>query len=252
MFQVFVMRSLQYTASGRARSVARPLLATLLLAVAASSQASIYSCVDSHGRRLTSDRPIPECASREQRLLNADGSVRRVVPPTMTADEQAEAEANERNAAVERAAQQDAIRRDRNLLSRFPAASAHAKAREAALDDVAKGVKFSEGRLAELQRERKPLADEAEFYVGKKMPLKLQQQLDANEASTTAQRSLVQNQKDEIIRIDKLYDVELARLKRLWAGAPPGSMGVIPVAAAPAASKPAARKPPVVNKPAGK
>lgn len=204
-----------------------------------SASAAIYSCVDGNGRRLTSDRPIPECLAREQRLLNADGSIRQVVPPTMTVDEMAEAEAKKRQAEAERVAQQDAIRRDRNLLGRFPNQAAHDKAREAALDDVRKGVKFSEDRLADLQRERKPLLDEAEFYKGKKMPAKLKQQLDANDAAATAQRSLVQNQKDEITRINALYDVELGRLKKLWSGTPVGSMGVLPAASSP----PAPRKP---------
>jgi len=213
-------------------------LAAALLGIAGwgGCQAAIYSCVDGNGRRLTSDRPIPECSTREQRMLNTDGSVRKVVPPTMTADEQAEAEARERRAAAERIAQQDAIRRDRLLLSRFPDEAAHRRAREAALDDVAKGVKFSENRLAELQQERKPLLTEAEFYVGKQIPLKLRQQLDANDAATAAQRSLVQNQKDEILRIDNLYDQELTRLKRLWAGAAPGSLGSLPAASAPGAA----------------
>ena len=174
-------------------------------------------------------------------MLNADGSVQRIVPPVRTLDEQAEYEARERKAALERAALQDAVRRDRNLLMRFPDELAHRKAREAALDDVDKGVHFSEGRLKELERERKPLVEEAEFYKGKQMPLKLRQQLDANEAATTAQRSLVQNQKDEILRIDRLYDAELSRLKRLWAGAAPGSMGALPSASAPSPRKDAAR-----------
>ena len=72
------------------------------------------------------------------------------------------------------------------------------------------------------------------------MPGKLKQQLDANDASASAQRSLVQNQKDEISRINALYDVELDRLKKLWSGTPIGSMGVLPSASAPASS--AARK----------
>ena len=220
-------------------SVAFPLLAGLvLLAAAGQSAAAIYSCVDSNGRRLTSDRPIAECSTREQRLLNADGSVRRIVPPTMTADEQAEAEARERRAALERAAQQDAVRRDRNLLARFPDLAAHQKARAAALDDVGKGVLFSEQRLQELEKERKPLLAEAEFYLHKPLPLKLRQQLDANDAAAAAQRSLVQNQKEEILRIDSLYDAELERLKKLWAGAPPGSL---PPASVPAPKRSAAR-----------
>jgi len=207
----------------------------LLLACAAgaSEAAGIYSCVDSNGRRLTSDRPIPECATREQRMLNADGSVQRIVPAARTPDEQADYEARERRAALERAALQDAIRRDRNLLLRFPDEKAHRKAREAAIDDVDKGVRFSENRLKELEHDRKPLLDEAEFYKGRQIPLKLRQQLDANDAATIAQRSLVENQKEEMLRIDRLYDAELARLRKLWAGAAPGSLGAVPASAPP-------------------
>jgi hypothetical protein len=223
---------------------AKLILALGLLSMAGASSAAIYSCVDGNGRRLTSDRPIAECLAREQRLLNTDGSIKQVVPPTMTVDELAEAEAKKRQAEAERAALQDAVRRDRNLLTRFPNEAAHSKAREAALDDVRKGVKFSEDRLAELQRERKPLAEESEFYKGKKLPAKLKQQLDANDAAAAAQRSLVQNQKDEIHRIDSLYDLELGRLKKLWGGAQPGSAGPVSAPSAPApalARKPASK-----------
>ncbi|HYJ98195.1 MAG TPA: DUF4124 domain-containing protein, partial [Burkholderiaceae bacterium] len=34
-----------------------------------------YTCVDSKGNKRSSDRPIPECSDREQRVLNKDGSV---------------------------------------------------------------------------------------------------------------------------------------------------------------------------------
>ena len=50
----------------------------------------------------------------------------------------------------------------------------------------------------------------------------------------------MQNQHAEEVRINNLYDVELERLKRLWAGAPPGSMGVLPVPAAASAPRKAA------------
>lgn len=206
------------------RAARLTLFSALLSAASASPAASIYSCVDANGRRLTSDRPIPECSTREQRLLNADGSVRRIVPPTMTADEAVEYEAKKRQEAADRIAKQDAIRRDRNLMNRFPNQAAHDKAREAALDDVRKGVSFSEDRLEELEKARKPLQDETEFYAGKKLPAQLKQKLDANEALASAQRSLIQNQKDEILRINKLYDVELAHLRKLWGGAELGSL----------------------------
>ena len=186
---------------------------------------SIYSCVDSAGNRLTSDRPIRECQTREQRVLNSDGTVKTILPPTMTADERADYEARERKEAQLQAAQQEALRRDRNLMRRYPTEASHRKAREAALDDVRKSLDRSERRLADLAGERKPLMDEAEFYQGKALPAKLRQQIDANDAAVEAQRSLVQNQEAELVRINALYDVELMRLKRLWAGSAPGSLG---------------------------
>ena len=197
----------------------------------------IYTCTDASGKKLTSDRPIADCIAREQRVLTADGSVRRVVPPTPTADERADQEARDREAAAERATKLDAIKRDRNLLSRFPDEAAHRKARAAALDDVRKALRVSETRLGLLAAERKPLLDEAEFYTGKPLPGKLKTQLDANDASIEAQRMLAQNQQGEGVRINKLYDLELERLKKLWGGAPPGSLGSMASAAASAPRK---------------
>ena len=39
-----------------------------------------------------------------------------------------------------------------------------------------------------------------------------------------AQKDVILSQKAEIVRINALYDAELARLKRLWSGAAPGSI----------------------------
>jgi hypothetical protein len=219
---------------------AAALLCAALLAVPASAWAQaakapgggIYSCTDASGRRLTSDRPIPECVHREQQLLNRDGSLRAVIPPTLTPDERAEKEARERKAAEARAAHQDAIRRDRNLMQRFPNEAAHQRAREAAAEPVRLAIRNTESRLRDLAAERKPLLNEAEFYPDRPLPPGLRQQIDANDAAMEAQRSLATNQIAELDRINALYDAELERLRRLWAGALPGSLGPLPATAA--------------------
>jgi len=200
----------------------------------------IYTCFDDKGRRLTSDRPIPECSAKEQQLLNRDGSLRAVVPPTLTADERAEKEARERAAAEARAAAADAVRRDRNLMARFPTEAAHNRAREAALDSVRLAAKATEIRLRELSAERKPLLDEAEFYVGKPLPPRLKAAIDGNDAAVEAQRTAAQGQEAELGRVNKLYDAELERLRRLWSGAQPGSLGPLPPSAPPASTGAAA------------
>ena len=218
-------------------------LAALLLqglATSAGAQAAgIYSC-EVNGKRITSDRPIPECLTRDQRVLNSDGSTRRILPPTPTADERAAQEERDAQAALERANRREAVRRDRNLLQRFPTQAAHDKARAAALEDVRLALRASEQRLDRLQKDRKPLLDETEFYVGKALPVKLKQQLEGNDAASEAQRNLIANQQAELVRITTLYDAELERLRKLWAGALPGSLGPLPTAAPAPASAPSA------------
>jgi hypothetical protein len=191
----------------------------------------IFTCTDDRGRRLTSDRPIAECMGKEQRVLNRDGSLRMVVPPSLTADERADREARERREAQARAAQAETVRRDRNLMARYPNEARHTQAREAALEPVRKAIDASEKRLQELAAERKPLTAEAEFYQGRELPPKLKLQLDANTTATDAQRQAAANQRAELDRVNRLYDVELERLRRLWAGATPGSLGPLAGAA---------------------
>ena len=101
------------------------------------------------------------------------------------------------------------MRRDRNLLARYPNEAPHRKAREAALDTVRAAMKATELRLRDLAAERKPLLAEAEFYEGKPLPPKLRGQLDANDAATSAQRESAVGQEAELERINRLYDAEL-------------------------------------------
>jgi hypothetical protein len=184
----------------------------------------VFTCINAAGRALTSDRLIGECMDREQRVLSRDGALLRVVPASLTADERAEKEAKERKEAAAREARSEAVKRDRNLMQRFPNAAAHQKAREQALEVTQFAITQSEARLVDLERERKPLMDETEFYKGKQLPGKLKGQLDANDAASAAQKELLVTQKAELERASKLYDTELAHLKKLWAGAAPGSL----------------------------
>src|SRR5262245_28400989 len=85
----------------------------------------VFTCTNAAGRTLTSDRLIADCMDREQRVLARDGTLIRVVPPSLTAEERAEKEARDRKAAAERDAKSEAVRRDRNLMQRFPNAQAH-------------------------------------------------------------------------------------------------------------------------------
>ena len=196
-------------------------------APASGSSGLIFNCV-LNGKRLTSDRPIHDCSHIDQRVLNSDGSLNRIHPPTLTPEERARQEQRQLEAEAAEVARKDAARRDRNLMHRYPDEAAHARGRAKALDDIRLSVRNSEARIAQLTADRKPLEAEKEFYVGKPLPTKLKLALDSNEATLEAQKALVQNQQTEVGRINALYDAELQRLRKLWAGATAGSLPPLP------------------------
>jgi hypothetical protein len=203
------------------------LLSVTLAAAGLSAQAAnIYTCVNAKGQRMTSDRPIADCLDRAQELRNADGSVKKVVPPAMTAEERAAHEDRLRQEMAAEAMRRDAIRLDRNLLSRYPDELRHQKARKAALEPLHTAFAATERRLTELEHDQKRLQEESEFYKGRDLPRELKIKFGQNQATLQAQQDAAQNHQAEINRINASYDQELVRLKRLWAGAAPGSVSL--------------------------
>ena len=79
-------------------------IAALSVGTAAQSSGvgGVYTCVDAKGRKLTADRPIPECNDREQKLLNPRGTVKAKLGPTLTHLEKAELEKKEKRGMEER------------------------------------------------------------------------------------------------------------------------------------------------------
>jgi len=187
-------------------------------------EGGIYTCIDAKGRKLTSDRPIRECADREQRLLNPSGTVRAIIPPTLTGPERAALEARQRREAEERARQAEEKRRERALLVRYPNRSVHDKERSEALASISIVRQAAMNRVKELERQRKELDTELEFYAKdpSKVPPSLQRLVDENAKSMAVQERFIADQEAEMGRVNGRFDEELARLQLLWAqiGAP--------------------------------
>lgn len=200
-----------------ARLLRYSLLAVLLAGTGAQA-AGIFTCVDAKGRRLTSDRPIADCADREQKQLNASGTLLRTVPPTMTAAERAAHEQAQQRLAEERQRQEEERRMERALLVRYPTPAVHASERAKALAAAQDVVAVAQERIADLAKERQALQAEAEFYkTPAQWPAKLKRQFDDNAQQAAAQQRQVALQEEEKKRIDKRFDEEQARLKVLWA-----------------------------------
>lgn len=202
----------------------RILASALLLAggaLPAAAQPGIYSCVDAQGRTLTADRPIAACVDREQKELNPSGSIKRTVPPTLTARERALAEEKARRAQEAKARLAEERKRNHALLTRYPDQAAHDKERSAALSVADDVVATATRRLAALAGERRKLDAEMEFYRKdpSKAPARLKRQLEEHAQHTSAQQRFIAAQEGEKQRINARFDEELGRLRALWAEA---------------------------------
>jgi Domain of unknown function (DUF4124) len=178
----------------------------------------IYTCIDGKGRKLTSDRPIPECADREQKELNSSGTIKRTVKPVMTAEEQRVFDAKEKQETEERLRQSEEKRKDRALLTRYPNRASHDKERAEALAQVDDVMKAATKRIGELAAQRKEIDTELEFYKKNpaKVPQSLKRQIEDNDASVAVQKRFIADQEAEKKRTNSRFDDELVRLKSLW------------------------------------
>ncbi|GAB4090734.1 DUF4124 domain-containing protein [Hydrogenophaga soli] len=183
----------------------------------------IYVCTDAHGRRITSDRPIPECADREQRELSPSGLVKRVIPGAISAQEQAQrlkqAEREAEQEAEQRAREREQQRKDRALLTRYTSQRQHDAEREKQLAMVDTNLAVIQNRTLELQQQAKGYQEEMEFYKADptKAPAWLKRRMADNMALQEQQQQLVAAQLEEAKRVNARFDEELVRLKALWA-----------------------------------
>lgn len=204
------------------------------LALAQTQGAGVYTCVDARGRKLNSDRPIPECIDREQKVLNPSGTVREKLGPTLTAQERAAAEAKEKLAQEEQARRNEEKRRDRALLLRYPNKTLHDAERAEAVAQINVVKSAALNRIEELNKQRKTVDVEMEFYKKDptKAPLSLKRQVDDLIQSLAVQARFIADQDGETKRVNARFDEELARLRGLWP-----QLAVAAPSAKPAASK---------------
>lgn len=219
-----------------ALALATAAVAGLMASATAQTQTppvQIYSCEDAQGRTISSDRPIADCARREMRVLNRDGSLRKVIPPPLTRDQRKAAE----RAALERQDELARLRarqaRDRSLLITFEDEASLEAMRSRQVAEVDSEIEMATKRILTLDRELKTAQGEAARFQtdnqGRNLPFAFQQRITDAANAILAEDSLIRDRQNERDRINERFDEDAARL-RVLLGVP---------AAPPAASVPA-------------
>lgn len=197
----------------------------VLAIVSPSYAAGIYTCVDASGQRITADRPIAQCADREQRVLGPTGIERSRVGPALSEVEMSQRLEQRRNEQQMQQRVQEQRRRDAALLTRYPHRESHDVARRDALVQVQEQKVLAQARMEELAQEKRKLLQELEFYGNdySKLPVRLRIALQDVEGAQQEQRALIEAQNGEVQRVHKRFDAELLRLQPLWQSQGPTS-----------------------------
>jgi hypothetical protein len=184
------------------------------VAAQAAAPLPIYTCKDQYGRNLKSDRYIAECAGREQSILNADGSVKHRV---LSDEDQAKLDAATRKQREDLANLAEQRRRERVLVQRYPSIEVWERLM---LESLAGPVSIWEGaidRIRGTNKVIKELQDEAEFYKKGNFPAALKSKMEQTQFAIDAERRLIDQQRDEIARIQARYTQDLIKMHKLWA-----------------------------------
>jgi nucleotide-binding universal stress UspA family protein len=132
-----------------------------------------------------------------------------------------------REAVIAGDVRRDTVRADRQLVAKFPDERAHRKAERVDLEAVAVNLHGAMLRLDALRAKARPLYDEIQFYLGKPVPPALLRSIEENNASLLAMADVFRGLRGDIETIVHKYEHERERLRRLWSGAAPGSMGLL-------------------------
>ena len=187
---------------------------------------SIYVCKDENGRVISSDQPIDACARRNMRELNRDGSVRRVLPPPLTRQQEREVAQQ----ALVRQEQERALKaqqaHDRHLLLTYKTPEDLRKRQEQQIQLIDEEISAAMRRILVLDQNLKEEREQAAEWQKKqdrpnaRLPYAVQQRISSIANAILAEDALIQERRNERTRLNRDFEANAARLTELLAHLP--------------------------------
>ncbi|MDH4191051.1 MAG: DUF4124 domain-containing protein [Betaproteobacteria bacterium] len=188
---------------------------------ATSAWAQSYRCKGKDGKTYYGQIPPPQCAGQTMEMLNSQGLlIKRVEPPAPKPklDEAAMKAAAEKSKADELAAKEEK-RRDNALLDTYANEKEIELARSRALEEINRGRKEIEHRIAAAKKRQAKSKAELEFYKGgDKPPAALEAAAHSAAADIAAQENLLAHKLKEGEEISARYDEDKRRYRQLTGG----------------------------------
>lgn len=180
-----------------------------------SAQGSIYTCVNSNGSTITSDRPIPECSKRPMRELRADGALKRqIAAPLTRAQREERANKRTRDRAQELTERQERTR-DRALLQAFPTMTILNQSRERQIGEIQEQIDATYNRMVTLHKKLQGAQAEARAYPPGLAPAMVKQKVAQIAGAILTEDSLVKSRLADQEQIRQRYASDASRLRVL-------------------------------------
>ena len=219
---------------------AQRLLLPLILfaALQANAAGEFYCCQDpGNGRRVCGDTLPAACRGQAYRLIDRSGNVIKEVGKPLTAEQKAEQAALEKQRKEQEELAREQRRKDQALLDTYarPEDIDHAQGKAEA--DVNFSIKSAQSKIADVQKKRVKLMNEAEFYKKKTIPAELDRELKATEHEIKVQQELLEVKQHDLNSIKAKYDADRKRYFELTGRTPPAAKPAGPSAGTPALSR---------------
>lgn len=192
------------------------LILFLSLGIASTGKAqSFYSCIDKYGRKLGSDRPIPECADTIQKEHNAAGIVIRqrdgaaVNTSANTSSDASKANKNE--------ASQDE-RKEKALLARYRNQDLHNQERQRVLTIADTNIARTQKQINDLLVVKSALEKEAIKPADQQTQTAaaIKRKISNNEQTLLILKTMLSDANLERQRANQRFDEEQTILIKLW------------------------------------
>jgi hypothetical protein len=179
----------------------------------------IYTCEDDHGRIISADRPIADCSRRELRVLNNDGSLRRIIAAPLTREQQKQKDREELQRQDDLAKLRARQARDRSLLLTFEDEQSLESMRRRQLADIDHEIRLATLRILSLDKDLKIAQAEAARFqkerAGRPLPFVYQQRITDAANAILAEDSLIRDRQHERSRLNERFDTDAMRLREL-------------------------------------
>ncbi len=198
----------------------RPMLFAAAIACVniSHAQTGIYSCKDENGRVIHSDRPIPECARREVRVLRNDGVAKEVLPAPLTDEQRKQKEIEDERKRLASYVESERKMRDRALLLAYPDMNALETARRRQIAEIEQDIAAAQKRILLKHPDLSQATAEANALKGKSGYAAAAFKVRTTATAILAEDELIKNKQAEIVRTNEKFDNDAKRLKELLDG----------------------------------